>query len=95
MHDEYLVRRTPTLPAVVAVSGILEQCGVLTIHEDYFLLTGGLERWLYRGAKARWEAADGLAVHDAPTVSNDPRAEQEWLNALLAHEGAADRFLDE
>src|SRR6266436_1017250 len=28
--------------------GILQQGGVLTIHEDYFLLTGGLERWLYR-----------------------------------------------
>jgi plasmid replication initiation protein len=31
--------------------GILEQGGVLTIHEDYFLLTGGLERWLYRVAR--------------------------------------------
>ena len=25
--------------------------GVLTIHEDYFLLTGGIERWLYRVAR--------------------------------------------
>jgi plasmid replication initiation protein len=24
---------------------------VLTIHEDYFLLTGGIERWLYRVAR--------------------------------------------
>ena len=31
--------------------GILQQGGVLTIHEDYFLLTGGLERWLYRVAR--------------------------------------------
>jgi hypothetical protein len=31
--------------------GILEQGAVLTIDEDYFLLTGGLERWLYRVAR--------------------------------------------
>ena len=24
---------------------------VLTIHEDYFILTGGIERWLYRVAR--------------------------------------------
>ena len=28
--------------------GVVERGGVLTIHEDYFLLTGGIERWLYR-----------------------------------------------
>lgn len=28
--------------------GIVQRGGVLTIHEDYFLLTGGIERWLYR-----------------------------------------------
>lgn len=28
--------------------GIIQRGGVLTIHEDYFLLTGGIERWLYR-----------------------------------------------
>ena len=32
-------------------SGIVQQGGVLTIHEDYFLLTGGIERWLYRVAR--------------------------------------------
>jgi hypothetical protein len=26
--------------------GIVERGGVLTIHEDCFLLTGGIERWL-------------------------------------------------
>lgn len=31
--------------------GIVKQGGVLTIHEDYFLLTGGIERWLYRVAR--------------------------------------------
>ncbi len=31
--------------------GIVGQGGVLTIHENYFLLTGGIERWLYRVAR--------------------------------------------
>lgn len=31
--------------------GIVGRGGVLTIHEDYFLLTGGIERWLYRVAR--------------------------------------------
>jgi plasmid replication initiation protein len=31
--------------------GIVMKGGVLTIHEDYFLLTGGIERWLYRVAR--------------------------------------------
>ncbi len=28
--------------------GVIERGGALTIHEDYFMLTGGIERWLYR-----------------------------------------------
>jgi len=32
-------------------SGIVTKGGVLTIHEDYFLLTGGIERWIYRVAR--------------------------------------------
>ncbi len=31
--------------------GIVQAGGVLTIHPDYFLLTGGIERWLYRVAR--------------------------------------------
>ncbi|MGH7097084.1 MAG: replication initiator protein A [Stellaceae bacterium] len=31
--------------------GIVQSGGVLSIHEDYFLLTGGIERWLYRVAR--------------------------------------------
>ena len=38
---------TITLPDWL-YSGVIERGGVLTIHEDYFLLTGGIERWLYR-----------------------------------------------
>ena len=38
--------------------------GVLTIHEDYFLLTGGIERWLYRVARKHAGAAGpkGFAI---------------------------------
>ena len=36
-----------TLPAWL-YEGIVQGGGVLSIHEDYFLLTGGVERWLYR-----------------------------------------------
>ena len=31
--------------------GITQGGGVLSIHEDYFLLTGGVARWLYRVAR--------------------------------------------
>jgi plasmid replication initiation protein len=41
---------TMTLPDWL-FDGILMKGGVLTIHEDYFLLTGGIERWLYRVAR--------------------------------------------
>src|ERR1700693_5545582 len=41
---------TLTLPDWL-FDGILMKGGVLTIHEDYFLLTGGIERWLYRVAR--------------------------------------------
>jgi plasmid replication initiation protein len=41
---------TITLPQWL-YHGIIQQGGVLTIHEDYFLLTGGLERCLYRVAR--------------------------------------------
>ena len=41
---------TMTLPDWL-FDGILMKGGVLTIHEDYFLLTGGIEKWLYRVAR--------------------------------------------
>ncbi|AMV40226.1 replication initiator protein A [Planctomyces sp. SH-PL62] len=41
---------TMTLPDWL-YDGVLMRGGVLTIHEDYFLLTGGIERWLYRVAR--------------------------------------------
>jgi plasmid replication initiation protein len=41
---------TITLPDWL-YDGIVQRGGVLTIHENYFLLTGGIERWLYRVAR--------------------------------------------
>ena len=41
---------TLTLPDWL-YEGIAGRGGVLTIHEDYFLLTGGIERCLYRVAR--------------------------------------------
>ena len=41
---------TITLPDWL-YAGMAAKGGVLTIHEDYFLLTGGIERWLYRVAR--------------------------------------------
>jgi plasmid replication initiation protein len=41
---------TMTLPDWL-YDGVRMRGGVLTIHEDYFLLTGGIERWLYRVAR--------------------------------------------
>ena len=41
---------TLTLPDWL-YQGVIQKGGVLTIHEDYFLLTGGIERWLYRVAR--------------------------------------------
>jgi plasmid replication initiation protein len=41
---------TITLPDWL-FDGVIDRGGVLTIHEDYFLLTGGIERWLYRVAR--------------------------------------------
>jgi plasmid replication initiation protein len=38
---------TITLPDWL-YDGVVDRGGVLTIHQDYFLLTGGIERWLYR-----------------------------------------------
>jgi plasmid replication initiation protein len=38
---------TITLPDWL-YDGVVARGGVLTIHQDYFLLTGGIERWLYR-----------------------------------------------
>ena len=32
-------------------TGVVAQGGVLTINEEYFLLTGGIERWIYRVAR--------------------------------------------
>ena len=48
--------------------GVVERGGVLTIHEDYFLLTGGIERWLYRVVrKHAGSQEDRMGLHDEAT----------------------------
>src|SRR4051812_21286524 len=47
-----------TLPAWL-YEGIVQGGGVLSIHEDYFLLTGGIERWLYRVARKHAGSQEG------------------------------------
>jgi plasmid replication initiation protein len=49
-HSRETTGMTLTLPDWL-FQGIVMKGGVLTIHEDYFLLTGGIERWLYRVAR--------------------------------------------
>ena len=61
-------------------NAILRQRDILAVHPDYFRLTGGLERWLYRLArKAVPEKADvpGDRLPDGdppPAVRHDPRS---------------------
>ena len=49
-HTGETTAMTLTLPDWL-FQGVLMKGGVLTIHEDYFLLTGGIERWIYRVAR--------------------------------------------
>ncbi len=45
-------------------NAILRRTGILAVHPDYFQLTGGLERWLYRLArKSVPDKADIPAIH--------------------------------
>jgi plasmid replication initiation protein len=41
--------------------GVIDQALVLTIDPDYFALTGGLERWLYRSGAQAWRQAEAVA----------------------------------
>ena len=43
---------TLTLPDWL-FKGVVERGGVLSISEDYFVLTGGFERWLYRAIRRK------------------------------------------
>jgi plasmid replication initiation protein len=47
-----------TIPAWL-YEGIVQEGGVLSIHEDYFILTGGIERWLYRVARKHAGSQEG------------------------------------
>ena len=41
------------------MTGSSQGGGVLTIHQDYFVLKGGIERWLYRVARKHAGSQDG------------------------------------
>ncbi len=60
--------------------GIIERGGVLTIHEDYFLLTGGIERWLYRVVRKH--------------AGNQPTGWSFTMRQLYEKSGSAARFSD-
>jgi plasmid replication initiation protein len=60
--------------------GIVERGGVLTIHEDYFLLTGGIERWLYRVARKH--------------AGSQPTGWSFTMRQLYEKSGSAARFSD-
>jgi plasmid replication initiation protein len=46
------------------MNAILRRSGILAVHPDYFQLTGGIERWLYRLArKAVPDKADVAAIN--------------------------------
>src|SRR5207248_5262529 len=57
-EDGKPLRMSITLPAWL-YEGIVQGGGVLSIHEDYFLLTGGIERWLYRVARKHAGSQEG------------------------------------
>ena len=58
--------------------GIIQKQGVLTIHKDYFRLTGGFERWLYRVARKLM----GDRKHGGSAT----------MSELYAKSGSPDRF---
>ena len=58
--------------------GIMQKQGVLTIHKDYFRLTGGFERWLYRVARKLGDKRKG----GWPVT----------MSELYAKSGSPDRF---
>jgi plasmid replication initiation protein len=70
---------TITLPDWL-YKGIVGRGGVLTIHEDYFLLTGGIERWLYRVARKH--------------AGKQPLGWSFTMRQLYTKSGSAARFTD-
>jgi plasmid replication initiation protein len=78
-QDRKPLHMSITLP-VWLYEGITQGGGVLSIHEDYFLLTGGVERWLYRIARKHAGSQDG--------------GWQFTMRQLYEKSGSASRFSD-
>jgi plasmid replication initiation protein len=70
---------TMTIPEWL-FNGVVMKGGILTIHEDYFLLTGGIERWLYRVARKHAGA--------------QPRGWSFTMRQLFEKSGSCARFSD-
>lgn len=72
-------------------SRIAKDRAVLSIHEDYFLLTGGLSRWLYRiarkhcGNNERWFLSIET-LHEKSGVTRDLRHFKSDLKKLIAED---------
>lgn len=58
--------------------GILKHNLVLAIHEDYFQLTGGLERWLYRLARKHAGLQENGFFISLPTLHKKSGSEREY-----------------
>jgi plasmid replication initiation protein len=58
--------------------GILKHTGVLSIHEDYFQLTGGLEKWLYRVARKHAGMQDNGFFISLPTLYEKSGSERAY-----------------
>jgi plasmid replication initiation protein len=59
-------------------TGIVEHTGVLSIHHDYFCLTGGLERWLYRVARKHAGMQPNGFFITLPTLHEKSGSEREY-----------------
>jgi plasmid replication initiation protein len=60
--------------------GILHHTGILSIHEDYFQLTGGLERWLYRIARKHAGMQENGFFISLPTLHKKSGSEEPYRN---------------
>ena len=59
-------------------TGILKKGGALAIHENYFQLTGGLERWLYRVARKHAGMQENGFFCSLPTLYEKSGSEREY-----------------
>lgn len=71
--------------------GILAKGGVLSIHEDYFHLTGGLERWLYKVARKHGGMQEHGFFISLPTLYEKSGSEEPYRNFKIRLRKIAER----